>query len=57
MSSDTTNRGRCPVCAYSIRVTAAGVLAPHIAPPTVLGPARQCPGTGRRPEALEGERP
>lgn len=50
MSSDTTNRGRCPVCAYSIRVTAAGVLAPHMAPPTMIGPARECRGTGRPPE-------
>ena len=53
MSPDTTNRATCPVCAHQIRVTRAGVLAPHLTPPTMIDAARQCPGSGRPPETLE----
>jgi hypothetical protein len=48
VSTDTTNRGTCPVCAHSVRVTGAGTLAEHYRP-GVLGQKR-CPGSGRRPE-------
>lgn len=50
MSADTTNRGTCPVCYRAVRLTPAGKLARHMTPPTMIGPARDCTGSGRPPE-------
>lgn len=50
MSADTTNRGTCPVCAHSIRLTPTGRIATHVTPSTMIDRARDCRGSGRRPE-------